>query len=343
MSASLNRILHQSRDAGTSASGLEAIVHACRQVNYTAWRDRLPNPAVTMQASLLHVLHGNTACARLPHLAGRGFTASASLKARSKLPLGLFEAILRSSVRSLQAAVDAAGRWHGPRTFLGDGSGASMPDTPALQEAFVHPTGQRPGCGSPVAHPLGRSHAATGLLLQLLVDPLRAHDIAAVPKLHPQLEPGDLLVTDRGFCSYGPLALLLRDGLRGLLRVPGRMVVDFTPHRPHVTPGSRRSKSQGKGPPWSRWLRGPGPEDQLVEWLKPASAPPWMAPKVFAASPEALVARELRYRVDRPGSRGEVTLVITPLDGETYPKEDLSRSYLQRWEQRPAWVTSRRR
>ena len=122
-----------------------------------------------------------------------------------------------------------------------------MPDTPALQEAFGHPTGQCPGCGFPVAHLLGRFHAATGLLLQLPVDPLRTHDIATVPKLHRQLETGDLLVADRGFCSYAHLALLFRDGLHGLFRVSGRMIVDFTTRRPHVTPGSRRSKFQGKG------------------------------------------------------------------------------------------------
>lgn len=333
MIARLNRILRHFRDAGISPLQPEAIEQACREVGYTAWRDRLLNPVATIQVFLLQVLHGNTACAHLPHLVGLSFTASAFCKARSKLPLGLFEAILRGSIRSFQATVDAAERWHGHRTFFVDGSGASMPDTPALQEAFGHPTGQRPGCGFPVAHLLGRFHAATGLLLQLLVDPLRTHDIATVPKLHPQLEPGDLLVADRGFCSYAHLALLLRNRLHGLLRVSGRMIVDFTPRRPHVRPGSRRSKSQGKGLPRSRWLRRLGPEDQLVEWLKPASAPPWMDPAVFAALPEALVVRELRYRVGRPGFRvDEVTLVTTLLDVKIYPKEDLSRLYLQRWE-----------
>lgn len=58
-----------------------------------------------------------------------------------------------------------------------------------------------------------------------------------------------------------------------------------------------------------------------------------MDPEVFAALPEALVVRELRYRVERPGFRvDEVTLVTTLLDRESYSKEDLSRLYLQRWE-----------
>jgi hypothetical protein len=195
----LNRILRQFRAAGTSPLEPAAIVQACRQVGYTAWRDRLLNPVTTIQVFLLQVLHGNTACAHLPHLAGLGFTASAFCKARGKLPPRLYASILRGLAGSLQATVDTAERWHGHRTFLVDGSGASMPDTPALQEAFGHPTGQRPGCGFPVAHLLGRFHAGTGLLLQLLVDPLRTHDIATVPAIHPALEPGDLLVADRPY------------------------------------------------------------------------------------------------------------------------------------------------
>jgi len=55
-----------------------------------------------------------------------------------------------------------------------------MPDTPALQEAFGQSTEQRPGCGVPVAHLLGRFHAGTGLLLKLVVAPLLTHDLAQV-------------------------------------------------------------------------------------------------------------------------------------------------------------------
>jgi hypothetical protein len=55
-----------------------------------------------------------------------------------------------------------------------------MPDTPALQEAFGQPTGQRPGCGFPVAPLLGLFHASTGLLLKLVAAPLLTHDLAQV-------------------------------------------------------------------------------------------------------------------------------------------------------------------
>src|SRR5687767_11065761 len=46
----------------------EAIRAACEAAGYTAWRDRLLNPVVTVQLFLLQILHGNTACRHLPHL-----------------------------------------------------------------------------------------------------------------------------------------------------------------------------------------------------------------------------------------------------------------------------------
>jgi hypothetical protein len=333
MIAQLTRTLRQFREVGTTPLGPEAITEACQDIGYTAWRDRLLNPITTIQVFLLQVLHGNTACAHLPHLAGLPFTASAYCQARAKLPLALFERIVQKIGGALGATVDAAERWHGHRTFLVDGSGVSMPDTPQLQDAFGHPTGQRPGCGFPVAHLLGLFHAGTGLLLKLLVDPLRTHDIATAPRLHPELRPGDLLVADRGFCSYGHLALVCRRQLQGLFRIQGRQIVDFTPHRPHVLPGSRHSKFAGKGLPRSRWLGKLGPDDQLVEWLKPPGAPPWLDRMVYASLPASIPVRELRYRLAQPGFRvQEITLVTTLLSAEVYSKESLAQLYFQRWE-----------
>jgi hypothetical protein len=83
-----------------------------------------------------------------------------------------------------QSALDE-GRWHGHRTFLVDGSGGSMPDTPALQQAFGQPSAQRPGCGFPVARLLGLFHAGSGVLLKLVIAPLLTHDLAQGQAVHP--------------------------------------------------------------------------------------------------------------------------------------------------------------
>ena len=76
----------------------EAILAACEAVGYTEWRDRLLHPVVTVQAFLLQILHGNTACRHLPHLSGLTFSASAYCQARTKLPLGVLEHLLERLV-----------------------------------------------------------------------------------------------------------------------------------------------------------------------------------------------------------------------------------------------------
>src|ERR687895_284158 len=111
----------------------EAIIGACEEAGYTSWRDRVLTPVTTIQLFLLQILHGNTACTHLPHLSGLRFSASAYCQARTKLPLRFFDRLLERFGRAVQHAALDEERWHGPRTCLVDGSGCSMPDTPALQ------------------------------------------------------------------------------------------------------------------------------------------------------------------------------------------------------------------
>jgi hypothetical protein len=207
-----------------------------------------------------------------------------------------------------------------------------MADTPTLQDAFGQPNVQRPGCGFPVARLLGLFHAGTGVLLKLVVAPLLTHDLAQVQAVHPALQPGDVLVADRGLCSYAHLALLVQAGVHAVLRVWARQIVDFTPGRPFVRPGVRRTPAV-KGIPRSRWLKTLGVQDQLVAWLKPKTCPSWLTREALAALPETLVLREVRYHTSRPGFRTrQITLVTTLLNAERYCVADLAELYRQRWQ-----------
>jgi hypothetical protein len=171
----------------------ETILAVCHEIGYTAWRDRLLTPVTTIDLFLLQILHGNTACRHLPHLSGLRFSAAAYCQARARLPLRVCALLLERFSRAVQRSALDDGRWHGHRTFFVDGSGCSMPDTPALQQAFGQSTAQRPACGFPVAHLLGLFHAGTGVLLKLVVAPLLTHDLAQVQAVHPTLQPGDVL------------------------------------------------------------------------------------------------------------------------------------------------------
>src|SRR5262245_17232848 len=128
----------------------------------------------------------------------------------------------------------------------------------------------------------------------------------------------------RGRASYAPLARVRQAGVHAVLRVGSRQIVNFTPGRPFVTPGVRRTPAV-KGSPRSRWLKALGVQDQLVAWLKPKTCPSWLTREALAALPETLELREVRYHIGRPGFRThQITLVPTPLDGEIYRVADLA-------------------
>jgi len=294
------------------------------------WRNRTLDPVTTIHLFLLQVLHRNTACTHLPRLTGLAFSASAYCQARSRLPLTALQALLRRLIETCQPLTDTVGLWHGHRTWLVDGTGVSMPDTPDLQRAFGQPSNQAPGCGFPVARVLALFHAGTGLLQSFLVAPLCSHEMSRVALMHPELRPGDVLVGDRAFGSFAHIALLAGRGIHGLFRMSQRRVVDFTPDRP---PPPRWNTPKLTGRARSRWVRALGPTDQVVEWSKPYARPAWMTEEEYAALPAMLAVRECQYRVSRPGFRVDViTLVTTLLDPESYPSDELAGLYSKRWE-----------
>jgi Transposase DDE domain len=332
MAPSITTILQRFTGEWATLLQPDAILAVCSEIGYTAWRDRVLTPVTTVHLFLLQILHGNTACSHLPHLSGLRFSAAAYCQARARLPLHFFNLLLERFGSAVQRSALDEGRWHGHRTFLVDGSGCSMPDTPALQAAFGQPTEQRPGCGFPVARLLGLFHAGTGMLLKLVVAPLLTHDLAQVQAVHPSLQEGDVLVADRALCSYAHLALLVQAGVHAVLRVGARQIVDFTPGRPFVKPSVRRTPAV-KGIPRSRWLKALGSYDQLVVWLKPKTCPTWLTREALAALPDSLVLREVRYDIGTPGFRTrQITLVTTLLDAEIYRVADLAELYRQRWQ-----------
>lgn len=307
----------------------ETILRVCQKCEH-AFRDRKLGPVRTVYLFLLQVLYGNTAISDLRHKVDFQFTESAYCQARQRLPLEIIGGLFGTIVEGLRAAGQTVGLWHGHRTFHIDGTGFSMPDTEELRQHFGLPGNQRKGCGFPVGHVLAMFDAATGIVLDLLVGPWRTHDLTGVGQMHPKLSAGDVLIGDRLFCSFAHLALLLRANLHGLFRIHQRIIVNFRAGRRHekICHGPYRVK----GLPKSRWIKKLGCWDQLVEWFKPAECPKWMDPAAYAALPESIVVRELRYRIERRGFRvREVTAVTTLTDPLRYPAEELADLYFARW------------
>lgn len=304
----------------------DAVRAACRAAGHH-WRDRVLDPVSTVYLFLMQVLHGNTACQHVVHFGGWSFTASAYCQARRRLPLAVLQHLLEGTAAALRQATDGA-LWRGHRVWLVDGSSFSMPDTAELRRHFGQPAAQKPGCGSPVARLLVWVDASTGMLLRAAAAPLRTHD-SKMARDVPGLDPGDVVVGDRGFSSYAHLALLAARGVFAVFRVHQRVRVNFTPGRGFVLTEFRLNP---EGLPRSRWVRALGACDQVVEWIKPGEWPAWLGAEAYRALPEALPVRELRYKVAWPGFRTrEVTLVTTLLDAAAYPAESLAEVYGLRW------------
>jgi hypothetical protein len=328
---SITKILDGFKQNWTQELSDDAIAKAARDADMT-WNESTLNPVATIQIFFLQILHGNTACEHLSLLAERSFTAAAYCKARMRIKLEVFRLLLTRCVDQLQQDTFDTARWLEHRVFHIDGSSFSMPDTPALQTYFGQSGMQQPGCGFPTAHWLVEMHAATGMIVRMLTGPLRTHEMSGVAQLHPELRAGDVLVADRGFCSYAHLALLLQRGVHGLLRMHQRTIVDFTPRRAHGMPG-KDAGDKNLGKPRSRWIKQLGATDQVVEWFKSMNRPAWMSAEQYAALPASIVVRELRYVIREKGFRPkEITLVTTLLDGERYPLGDLAEQFHQRWE-----------
>lgn len=134
-----------------------------------------------------------------------------------------------------------------PELGMGTGCSSRMdPVSPCLmfqrlQKHFGHPTGQRSGCGFPVAHLLALFHVGTGMLSEVVSAPLCTHDMSGIAQLHPKLSKGDLLLGDRGLCSFTHLALLARSDTRYFASISVR---SSTSHRIGPTPSRGKSATR---------------------------------------------------------------------------------------------------
>jgi hypothetical protein len=140
----------------------------------------------------------------------------------------------------------------------------------------------------------------------------------------------DVLVGDTAFASYVHLALLFQRNLHGLFRAHQRQLISFRQDRQWV---GQLPVGTTAGFATGRLIRKLGKFDQLVEYSRPPQVPAWMDAEAFAALPDKLIVRELRYATKQKGGRTRiVTLVTTLLDPTEYPAHELAALYGQRWQ-----------
>ncbi len=231
-------------------------------------------------------------------------------RARAKLCEEALRDLTVEVAEELEQQADPAWLWKGRHAKLVDGFTFTMPDTEANQKEYPQQASQKEGIGFPIARACAILSLATACATNLAVGPYAGKETgetALLRSLLDSLQPGDVVVADRFYCSFMMIALLLSRGVDVCARLHQRRHVDF-----------RRGKRLGK-------------YDHLVEWKRPAK-PTWMDEATYALIPEKLVLREMRFNVFEPGCRVQVLTIVTTLtDPETFTAEDLAQLYRFRW------------
>ena len=283
-------------------------------------RKRIFSPLTTFWAFLAQVLERGSSCrdAVLRVLAWAKFQCrdqntlsqktGGYCQARARLEDSTLQRIGTHLAEQVQRNTPQDHLWKGRSVKIVDGTGVSMPDTVDNQKLWPQPSEQKPGCGFPLLKLVGLFCLASGALLHTVQGNLRQHESVLARLLWPLLCAGDILLADRGFCSFAGLHAILCQGADAVLRLHQARPADF------------------------RCGRRLGRNDRLVTWVKPLQRTKAWSAQDFAALPPTLSLRLLRYRIAVPGFRSqEVVLITTLLDPALYSLEDLADLYFQRW------------
>jgi hypothetical protein len=229
--------------------------------------------------------------------------------ARAKLPLALLGRIFSELAGTLERRMSEGERWlRRRRVKILDGTGLSMPDTLKNQKRWPQPRGQKPGCGFPLLRMAGLFCMGSGALLRYAFGNKHDQENWLCRGVLNGLEKDDVLLADRGFCSFGLIAVMLARGVDCVMRLHQARRCDF-----------RQGKRLGRN-------------DRLVSWRKNPSHKndPWASE--HAALPAMIFVRLVRFRVEVPGFRTEQVIVATTLlDPKEYPAEVLAGLYRARW------------
>lgn len=238
---------------------------------------------------------------------------SAYCQARLRLSIEFLESILRRVDRFLRRRMRSADLWNGLVLKSIDGTSVQLMDTLENQEKYPQPSGQKPGCGFPVMGLAGMLNLSHGGWEGFVRGNWKVHDAKAAQGLLRYVEPGDLILADRAFCSFELFVRILMQGGQCLMRL----------HQ------ARHRKLD--------WRRGKkiSPSERLVIWTKPVKQPKTsdLSSEQWALLPAQLTVRYIKKRCnDRTGKKRTLVVATTLLDTGKYDGEQAMELYAERWQ-----------
>jgi hypothetical protein len=296
-------------------------IHSCCRGLGHFFRERVFTPAVTLWTFLSQVLDPDHSCrqavARLnAHRVGRGLRPCAPdtggyCKARGRLPEKLLADLTRTTGRRLQDGAATPWLWKGRHVKVVDGTGVSMPDTPANQKDYPKSKKLPPGVGFPVLRLVVVFSLAVGTVLDAAMGKFQGKgngEVSLFRRLTGIVERGDVLLADRLFATFWEMAQVLAVGADAVMRM-------------HA----------GRAPVWFRG-RGHSTANRRIWWQKP-QRPEWLSQADYDKIPQWLCLRALRVDVRQRGFRTRRLVLVTTLtDGKSVTHADLADLYRRRWQ-----------
>lgn len=274
-------------------------------------RERVFSLRLTCECFLWQMLQPNTSCrevvrqvqalCRLNGWAPIAEGDSAYIQARQRLPRERLEQALAATALAAATRVGRPGALQGRPVKVVDGSTAQLADTRENQQRYPQPSTQKKGCGFPVLKLAVLFCLNSGAVLNVICGSLRHHDLRLFRQLWDQLKAGDILLGDRAYGEYTTVATLPTNGVDVVARLHQKRKVDF-----------RKARRLGKN-------------DGRFVWTKGCQQSKILTPAEWAALPEQITVRLVRFTATIRGFRARrVTLVTTLLDPVAYPAHELA-------------------
>ncbi len=173
MSGSIARSVQKIKTDIPSIVTPELITRLCVAAKHE-WRERTLGPVQTIYLFMAQILHGNTSCTHVRQFGSFTFASSAYCRARTRLPVSIFRALLREIGQRVTEEASRVGLWRGPRIVSVDGSTFSMPDGNELRALFHWAPGKL-GFEFPISKFVALFDLITGALLDVAPATMRDH------------------------------------------------------------------------------------------------------------------------------------------------------------------------
>ena len=290
-----------------SPKTLTQFLECCR-----AKRERIFTPLVILKAFLLQVLSEDGSC---KHAVARVLVERLQIgatpntvntgpycKARLRLPLTPLKELATEIGQELCKRLPSQWNWKGHRLVIVDGTTVLMPDTQVNQGRFPQQSNQKPGLGFPIARIVVLTSLGAGTIIDYVIGPYQGKgtgETSLFSQMFDSLNPGDLLMADRYYCTYAIITMLELKGVRVLFQ-------NHAQRKPDFSCGQKL-----------------GTKDHLIEWKKPQKKPVWLSDSQYKDLPDVLQVREL--------SVNGINYITTLFDVKKYNRKELAELYRERW------------